>query len=574
MKVVRITHTDSLRKYESQPYISFLGSVVIEHDGVVMTCDSAHMYEAKNMVEAFSNVVINKANGATASCQYLKYVGSTHTAYMNKSVQIIDGPNTLNTENLVYNIKTKIGKYSGGGTITNTDVSVSSMDGTYNGYTQQSYFKKDVIVTSEKYNIESNELTYNLKSKVVKFLAPSTIISEGNTIETKAGTYDTKNGKAVFTSRTRIENEDQIIEANKINYDDKQGKANASGDVVLLDKKNDSQLFADKAEYNKTTGYSKAIGNVLILQEGGKSTLEAKEVENHKKSGYTLAVGNVRLIDTNERSKLLAGQVEYNEYTQFMLASKNPKLITVNDNDTIYMRADTMMSCRKKELPSIQERTSISKPKEKEAKTHYKLLFADSSYISNQEEAKVIIANHRVKLYSDSLQLVCDSLSYLQSDSLFQLYKSPILWSKNQQANADTIYVKTKASKLSELNLLYNSLLVSETGFAGTYDQVSGAYIDAYFDENQIQHVYVNQNAESLYYAKDDDNKFLGANKSACASMDVYFSNKELDKIVMHEDPNGTFYPMDKLSADKKLLAAFKLFTNQKPASKTVIIED
>lgn len=61
-------------------------------------------------------------------------------------------------------------------------------------------------------------------------------------------------------------------------------------------------------------------------------------------------------------------------------------------------------------------------------------MIADSTFASDEEhEPKIIIANHHVRLFSDSLQAVCDSLSYAQSDSVFRLYRNPILWSKTQQ---------------------------------------------------------------------------------------------------------------------------------------------
>lgn len=76
--------------------------------------------------EAFSNVNIAKANGVHASGQYIKYTDNKHTAFMKGGVQIIDGSNTLNTEELTYNIRTKIGKYVKGGTIQTDETTISS----------------------------------------------------------------------------------------------------------------------------------------------------------------------------------------------------------------------------------------------------------------------------------------------------------------------------------------------------------------------------------------------------------------------------------------------------------------
>jgi hypothetical protein len=60
LKLIKISHTDSIRKYEGKLYMSFLGAVVIEHDGIVMNCDSAHLFSEKNFVEAFGMCIYKK----------------------------------------------------------------------------------------------------------------------------------------------------------------------------------------------------------------------------------------------------------------------------------------------------------------------------------------------------------------------------------------------------------------------------------------------------------------------------------------------------------------------------------
>ncbi|HPI55442.1 MAG TPA: OstA-like protein [Chitinophagaceae bacterium] len=578
LKLIQIHHADSLVivKDDDKNFNKLFGAVNLEHDGVVMNCDSAYFFLEQNYVEAFSNVRINKANGSSAVADYMKYTGNNNSAFLKDNVQIIDGGNQLITNELIYNIKTKIGKYTHGGSVQTDGTNVSSETGTYNGYSQQTYFKKDVVVNNEKYSIQSKELTYNIKTKVVKLLDESTIVTENSTIQTRKGQYDSKTGNAVFDSRTTIENEDQVIIGNRITYNDKQGYAKATGNVFVYDTKNDSKLAADIAEYNKLSGFGKASGNVILEQQGGKTTLTSKEVEFNKKTGYAKANQDVIVIDTAEKSKLLCGTLEFNDNSGFMLATKNPKLITLADQDSMFMRMDTLISIRNDLMHELTRKQILPNDKKNTSpRWMYSLLLADSTY-KNEEDTvhKNLIANHNVKLYSDSMQVVCDSLFYLQSDSIFKLYKSPVMWSKSQQSSADTILLKTVSNKLSEVNLIQSSLLLSETGYEGFYNQLSGNYIDAYFIENQIDKVYVNQNAESIYFEKDDEGACIGANKVASAKINAYFKDKELDHIVLLEQPAGDFTPSDELTEATKFLTTFKLFDARKPLSKDDILTD
>ncbi len=578
LKIIKITHADSVvgMNQEKANCQRLIGTVIIEHDGFTMTCDSAHLYRDNNYVEAFSNVNIAKANGVNAHSDYIRYNGNNNTAFMKGAVQIIDGTNTLNTEELTYNVRTKIGKYFKNGTIQTEETTISSEEGNYNGYSQQTYFRKNVVVTNPKYTIESKELTYNIKTKVTRILDQSTIVSDNSTIYCKNGTYDSKTGNAVFTTRTTVETEDQVIIGNKMTYNDQSGNATATGNVVVKDIKNDTQLFADKVDYNKKTGNGKAINHVRIEKEQGKNILYAQEAIYNKLNGYIKTSGNVVIIDTEQKSTLKAGIVEFNENSDFMLATVFPKLTTLADEDSTFLRADTLMSIRIRDKQKLAYIDFNQGKKNEKPLMVYNLLYADSTFRSreNEDEKKIVIANRVVKIYSDSMQAVCDSLVFNQYDSTYSLYKKPILWSKNQQADGDTVIIHTVQNKIKELNLVNNAFLLSLTGYDTYYDQVSGNFIDAYFVNNEIERVHVNQNAEAIYYGKDDDGAFLGSNKSESAEMTVYFKDKELQKIVGVDNPKNVATPIDKETDATKFLAAYRLFTERKPKSKFEILND
>lgn len=578
LKIIKISHADTVVGYnnEKQNYQSLIGAVIIEHDGFTMTCDSAHFYSENNSIEAFNNVNIIKANGSSAHAEYIKYTGSNNTAFMKGNVQIIDGENTLNTEELTYNIKTKIGKYFKSGTIQTKETTISSEEGSYNGFSQQTYFKKNVYVTNEEYTVESKELTYNIKTKVVKLLDESTINTKSSTIRSKSGTYDSKNGQAIFNTRTTVESEDQIIIGNKLTYNEKNGNATAIGKVEVTDIKNNSVLFADQVDYNKKSGNGKATNNVIINKDNGKNLLYAQEAIYNKLIGYVRTRGNVVIIDTEQKSILKAEIVEFNENSSFMIATINPKLITLAEKDSLFMRADTLMNIRKRDEHKLQL-ININTDKKSSPIWVYNLLYADSTFRNqeDEEDKHLIIGNHHVKIYSDSMQAVCDSIIYNQQDSIFKLFKKPIVWSKNQQSDADTIYIQTANNKLKEINLKGNSFLLSQIGYTTYYDQIAGNYIDAYFEDDDLNLVHVNQNAESLYYGKDDDEKFIGLNKTESSEINVYFKDhNSIQRIAFIEEPKQIFIPIDKLNDSNKYLTQYRMLTDKKPQSKKEILEN
>ena len=97
--------------------------------------------------------------------------------------------------------------------------------------------------------------------------------------------------------------------------------------------------------------------------------------------------------------------------------------------------------------------------------------------------------------------------------------------------------------------------------------------MDAWFRDNELQWVHVNQNAKCVYYAKDESGAYVGMNRSASSQLDVYFEQKQIDHLVMKENPEGTFYPFDQIAAKDRQLDVFHLYTERRPVHREEIFE-
>ncbi len=100
------------------------------------------------------------------------------------------------------------------------------------------------------------------------------------------------------------------------------------------------------------------------------------------------------------------------------------------------------------------------------------------------------------------------------------------------------------------------------------YNQVKGRTINAYFINGDIDSVRAKGNAESIYYAQDDSSKFIGANQSTADVIDMYFANKEAQKVVFRSNLVGTSYPMRQIDAATMRLRSFKWLDNRRPKTK------
>jgi hypothetical protein len=68
--------------------------------------------------------------------------------------------------------------------------------------------------------------------------------------------------------------------------------------------------------------------------------------------------------------------------------------------------------------------------------------------------------------------------------------------------------------------------------------------MDAYFIDGAIDSVRARGSAECVYYIQDEDSAFTGINQSNAELMDVYFKEKEIQRVVFRTAVKGTIWPM------------------------------
>ena len=197
---------------------------------------------------------------------------------------------------------------------------------------------------------------------------------------------------------------------------------------------------------------------------------------------------------------------------------------------------------------------------------------------------RYVIGYHHVRIYSDSLQAVADSLYYSSKDSIFRLYYNPIAWgSGNYQVTGDTMYVYTKNKKAERLYVFENALAVNKVG-RQFYNQLKGTTINVIFKGGDIDYIRAKGNSESIYYVADDKKAFTGVNKAHADIIDMLFApkydstgkpdGKELNRVVLRNDAEGTMYPFKHVVFEDMVLRGFRWHEDLRPKSKQQLFEE
>ncbi len=250
-KKIEVKNADALEFDERIPDAQrLIGNVLLVHEGTLLYCDSAYLYDAQNKMEAFSNVRI-VGDSVVMSGKQLVYDGKTKIADLTGDVRLVDPSTILTTDKLRYDMKSKVASYTTGGKIISSKNKneLTSQIGQYDSAKRMFYFNKRVVLTNPKYTMKGDTLQYNTVLETAYFFGPTTIRSEENKIYCETGNYNTKTDISQYGKNAKITSKGQEISGNSLWYDRKAGFGKARNQVMIYDSAQQVVITGDYVDY-------------------------------------------------------------------------------------------------------------------------------------------------------------------------------------------------------------------------------------------------------------------------------------------------------------------------------------
>jgi hypothetical protein len=308
--------------------------------------------------------------------------------------------------------------------------------------------------------------------------------------------------------------------------------------------------------------------------QDGALVIEGNQIVNDEASGTVQIRENGVLIDTAQGFIILANDIFANKKLGAYLATRNPLMIIKQEKDSIYIKADTLFSARLSDRFKASDSTKVVADTATGGTTDtlIKAVVGVKPLLANDSTNRYFEAFRNVKIFSDSMQAVSDSLFYSFRDSTFELFQEPIVWSRKSQVTGDTIYLFTKNKKADLIKVFQNSFLINMKE-EGVYNQVKSTRMNAFFTNGSMDSVLAKGAAESIYFIQDKDSAYTGINQTASVDMHVYFAKEDLKKIVFVRDVKGTMWPMSSKRPGEMRLKNFQWLERLRPKTKYDLLE-
>lgn len=622
---VHLIRSDVLKfeKKDSTELQILVGNAMLQQQRTFFRGDSIIMNKQQNIIEVFGNIHINDADSVNVYSQYLIYYGNTRIAHLRKNVTLTDGKATLTTEDMEYDLNTKTGTYLNGGKIVTSTSILTSKEGYYYADTRDAYFIKKVSLIDPEYTMATDTLLYNVDAQLATFVSLTTINDGKSIIRTSDGYYDMKNGLANFGKRPVIDDSTQHITADHIRFDKATGEGFAEGNFVYVDTTQGYTVLSGKSFFNRDKKTFLAIMKpVAIFKQDGDSmfitgdtlysgikldTTYVKDTSKNNLNGTnavpgddSLAIATKPLGDPplGKDSAIAALKTPFNPKMVKTPAPSEPNNRTLKDalqsvsdtaraNTGASPKTDTALLNLQQDSVIVQQTDSaLSNDLVATAALDDHPLITPETALSGYDTIKNVQvldidkidsvrffqAFHNVRMFSDSMQAVCDSLIFSGKDSIFRLFSDPIVWAKESQITGDTIYLYTQNKKPEHIEVLENAFSVNKSNDS-FYNQLKGNTINGFFKDGDIDHIVAKGSAESLYYLQDEDSAYTGANYAQADLINLFFEKKELQRISWLFEVVGGFYPVSQVPEERQKFRNFKWQEARRPKTRLELFE-
>ena len=431
----------------------------------------------------------------------------------------------------------------------------------YLGKEKTAYLKNKVKLTDGKMVLTTDELEYNTATHIGSYLKGGKVVN-GTTILTSTEGYYYGDTRDIYFKKKVFLNDPQYkITTDTLLYNSYTQLARFTVPTKIV---------TDKRVVNTSDGYydmksKKAVFGKRPVVDDKDYTLTADDMAFDDATGFGEAQGSVKYKskDTVNPFILLANNIKSNNKTGGILATQKPLMIIKQDKDSIFVAADTLYSGKLTELEKFRTVPDIS----------------DTIYSPRKPEPAKPDSNsnrffegyYHVKIFSDSMQAIGDSMFYSFKDSAFRLFKNPVVWAQENQIVGDTIYMYTENKKPKRFHAFENAIAINKVD-KDLYNQIKGNAINGLFKNGEIDFFRAKGSAENIYYTADEAGGLIGVNRSTSDVIDVTFRNRKPYKVVFRNNLNGTLSPIRQVNTKELKVRGFDWADTKRPKSKFALM--
>lgn len=405
----------------------------------------------------------------------------------------------------------------------------------YNGNSRKAELIGNVTFKEKDLQLTTNKLNYDLKSKQAYYSTRAYInsLSSKNKLTSIIGVYHSKTKTLFFKDSVRLNHPKYEMISDTLIYHTDSEVANFSGPSTITSKHN--IIECNSGWYDTKNDKSSFWNSALIISKD--QLISGDSIYYDSQLGIGEIFGNISLNDTLKKQLISGDYAFHNEKTDSSVVKGNALLSQYYSNDTLHMLADKFIS------------------------------------INDSNNLNFLRGFNNVKFFKNDIQGICDSISYMEKDSIMELFNDPFLWSDQNQISGKHIALKLWNGNINAMDIYSNSFICSLAD-SNHFNQIKGKDMHSYFKDNSIKKVHVIGNGETLYYIETKKGESpVDYNKTQCSELTILLDSNQIKTLNFNNQPNAVMKAMVSTSLENQRLEGF-FWNNEKRPQKIQFIRN
>ncbi len=403
---------------------------------------------------------------------------------------------------------------------------------------------KKVRLINRDVELQTNPFYYDMSIDLGYYENGGVLTDRQNRLTSVYGEYAPNTAEALFRENVELES---LNKGDTLNIFTEQLYYNTNTHIAEMDvpsviTNRDGKIYTDSAIYNTETSLANLYRRSVVVTTQN-NRLTGDSLIYDRNAGFGEAFGNMILTDSAHNMKLTGEYGFYNELTDSAFVTGRALAKEYSQGDTLYLHGDTIRTFAVITPPA--EIDSVFVPADT---THY------------------LVAAHRVKFYRSDMQGICDSMTFVQKDSMLHLDIHPIVWSDNRQIFGNKILVHLNDSTVDYAHLPDFGFMAEEIE-EGFYQQLTGKEMMAIFENGELRKLDVSGNVEAVSFPEEADstyNKFATLESSFLSAL---FKGRALERMKTWPESSSVITPLYLAKRADLYLKQFNWYPTLRPTS-------
>lgn len=410
----------------------------------------------------------------------------------------------------------------------------------YDADTKQALSWGNVVLKDPKMTLVTDTLQFDRLNQKLYYRSYATITDVKNTLRSKNGNYYLRTKKFTANTKVNIVNQNYNINSDYLDYYTNFGTAYFYGPTTIVNRNNQDKIYCEKGFYNTITDISHFVKNAKLYLED--RTIEGDSLYYDKNNGFASATNNIQVIDTVQNFVSKGNYAELFENQDSLFIVDRAVAISIIDKDSMFVHGDTLL-------------------------------------VTGEQNKRIIRTFHNVKIFKSDLQGKCDSIYTNQETGYTKMYRNPVIWSDENQVTGDSIFLKNDVETqiLDSLKVFNNAFIVSKDSLSeDNFNQIKGRNMLGKFKNNKLASLFVDGNAETVYFNRNEQTKLLETiTKEVSSSIEFTLTDGIVESIKYIKMSDGSTYPPYEAGEDVRRLKGFIWREDEKPKNKSdIFIKD